>query len=82
MACGVPVIVSNATSLPEVVGDAGVLVDPHNIQDITASMKLILTDANLRNSLIEKGLNRAQDFSIEKMGSRILKLIERLKGNG
>ncbi len=53
MACGTPVITSNVSSLPEVVGDAGIMVDPYNITNITAAMEQILTDDELKNSLIK-----------------------------
>jgi glycosyltransferase involved in cell wall biosynthesis len=78
MACGVPVIASNVTSLPEVIGDAGILVNPYNIQELAKAISVVLTQEYLRRSLIEKGLERANRFSIEKMGSRILEIFEKL----
>jgi hypothetical protein len=65
MACGTPVIVSNTTSLPEVVGDAGVLVNPSRVEEIAHAMHRVATDQALRTALREKGLARARQFSWE-----------------
>ena len=65
MACGTPVIVSNVSSLPEVVGDAGLRVDPEDVSELTVSMYRLLTDEALRNEMIQKGLARAACFSWE-----------------
>lgn len=66
MACGVPVIASNTTSIPEVVGDAALLIDPYNIDDICASMYKILLDKKLKDSLILKGLVRSSELNWDK----------------
>ena len=63
MACGTPVIVSNVSSLPEVVGDAALLVDPQHDEEITVALWRVLTDEALRKSLRAKGLLRAAQFS-------------------
>ncbi len=63
MACGVPVLVSNQSSLPEVVGDAGVLVDPYNIDEIAGGLARLLDDENLRNTLINRAQLRVQSFT-------------------
>jgi glycosyltransferase involved in cell wall biosynthesis len=65
MASGTPVVTSNVSSMPEVAGDAAVLVDPHDTVDIKDGMKRVLTDAALRESLVRKGLERARHFSWE-----------------
>lgn len=75
MACETPVVVSNNSSLPEVVGDAGLLVDPYNAVDISMAVKSILTDPALKNSLIKKGLQRVQNFSWEKCARETLRII-------
>ncbi len=62
MACGTPVIVSNNSSLPEVVGDAGILVDPYNAVDISNGIRAVIEDMNLRKSLVERGYQRVQMF--------------------
>ncbi len=63
MACGTPVVASNTTSVPEVVGDAGLLVDPYKVADIAAALERVLTDDALRAELVARGLRRAADFS-------------------
>lgn len=63
MACGVPVLTSNVSSLPEVAGDAAVLVDPFSVEDIKNKLKLLLMDENLRKRLNKMGPKRAKRFS-------------------
>lgn len=63
MACGTPVITSNNSSLPEVVGDAAILIDPHNIQEMTEAMSLALHDSGLRRDMVTKGFAQAAKFS-------------------
>lgn len=77
IACGTPVITSNTSSLPEVAGEAGLLVNPHDIQSISDAMNLIVEDDNLRWQLRELGLKRAMNFSWEKTGKETLKVIEK-----
>lgn len=71
MSCGVPVIVSNSSSLPEVVGKAGILVNPLDIDEITQSIINVLSNINLKNKLIDAGLEQSKQFnwnnSIEKI---------------
>ncbi|MEZ4952106.1 MAG: glycosyltransferase family 1 protein [Saprospiraceae bacterium] len=66
MNCDIPVITSNTSSMPEVVGDAGLTVDPNNLQEIAESMQLIWQDAHLRNKLIEAGKKQRGLFSWQK----------------
>lgn len=75
MACGTPVIASNLSSLPEVVGDAGLLVDPHDARAIADAMVEVCTDANLRQRMREKGLVRASLFSWERCASETLRVL-------
>ncbi len=63
LACGTPVIAANTSSLPEVTGDAALLVDPYKIEAISAAMQTIATDAQVRSQLRELGLIRASQFS-------------------
>lgn len=77
MACGIAVIASNRTSLPEIMGDAGILIDPDNIRGISEAMIAILTKEDLRRGLIEKGLARAKEFCVEKTAKRILEAFAR-----
>jgi len=76
MACGCPVIISNAASLPEVCGDAAYYVDPYNVESIAEGIYRVLTDEVLRSNLIEKGLERAKLFSWEKSAKEHLKVFE------
>jgi len=78
MACGLPVVASFASSLPEVVGDAALMVDPYNINDISRALKEILTNENLRNQLIARGLKRAGEFSWRKTADEYLKILRNL----
>ena len=65
MACGTPVIASTASSLPEVVGEAGLLVDPLDVDALAAAMARVLTDPDLREHLRTAGLDRARGFTWE-----------------
>ena len=76
MACGCPVVVSNVASLPEVCGDAAYYVDPYNIESIAEGMYKVLTDEALRQSLIQKGLERSKLFSWEKSAREHIKVFE------
>jgi len=76
--CDVPVITSNKTSMPEVAGDAALLVDPFSIQSITDALIKIANDATLRESLILKGRERRKMFSWQKTSERLWESIERV----
>jgi glycosyltransferase involved in cell wall biosynthesis len=71
MASGTPVVTSNVSSLPEVAGDAAVLVDPYIPQAIADGIYQVLTDETLRRSLRQKGLARAAQFSWEQSVRRV-----------
>jgi len=71
MACGTPVIASNTSSLPELVGDAGLLVNPLDINTIAQALSRVL-DANTRKALIERGNVQWQQFSWQKSARRAL----------
>lgn len=76
MACGCPVVVSNAASLPEVCGEAAYYVNPYDTMSIAEGIRKLLTDDSLRQKLIKKGLERAQRFSWEKSAKAHIKVIE------
>jgi glycosyltransferase involved in cell wall biosynthesis len=76
MACGTPVITSNVSSLPEVAGDAAILINPYNSGEITAAMQAIINDSELRKQLSEKGLKRANQFSWEKTGKATVEVLK------
>lgn len=74
MACGVPVITSSTSSMPEIAGDAAAIVDPENPEEIAAAIELILNDEQYRNTLCEKGIKRAARFSWRIMAEHYLEL--------
>ena len=76
MACGKAVISSNSSSLPEVVGPAGILVDPFNTKEMEEAIARLWREGNLRKELGFKGLERAKLFSWEKMAKETLKIYE------
>ena len=76
MASGVPVLTSNVCSLPEVVGEAAILVDPVEVESIAQGMRQIATDSGLREQLSAKGLRRSQQFSWEETASRVGRVLE------
>ncbi|MFX0197455.1 MAG: glycosyltransferase family 4 protein [Candidatus Hodarchaeota archaeon] len=80
MACGVPVVASNRTSIPEVVGDAGVLIDPHDTSELRDAMLQLLDDEKLRGEMSEKGLERAKLFSWDKCAQETLAIYEKVLG--
>ena len=71
MACGTPVVTSNASSMPEVVGEAAFLVDPYDADSIADGMRQVLTNADLRATLVERGFERAKMYSWERSVRRI-----------
>ncbi len=80
MACGTPVITSNSSSLPEVVGDAGLLVSPHDPGGFAAAIERVLTDAALHHELRVRGLARAQIFDWRVTAERTLAAYEAAAG--
>lgn len=76
MACGTPVITSNLAAIPEVAGEAALLVDPYNIQAIATAMSEVLNDRQLRQHLREAGLCRAQQFRWSLTGQRTVALLQ------
>lgn len=76
MRCGVPVITSNVTSMPEVCGDAGLFVDPFNVDEISQAIEKMDSDEELRNRLVERSIIRSQKFSWQKSAEIIWNEIE------
>lgn len=72
MSSGCPTIVSNRSSLPEVTGNAGILVNPLNKKEVVEKSWKILSDTELRNSLIKMGLERSKEFSWQKVAKRLM----------
>jgi glycosyltransferase involved in cell wall biosynthesis len=80
MASGTPVVTSNVSSLPEVVGDAAVLVDPHDVDSIVDGLRTVLTDPLRAEEMRRKGLARAREFSWERSVVRTLEVYRRIGG--
>ena len=78
MACGVPVVASNTSSIPEVVQDAALLVSPNRPEDFAEAMLRVRGDADLRRTMIQGGLRRACYFRWDEAARRILKCLERV----
>lgn len=79
MACGTPVVSSNSSSLPEVVGEAGLLVDPTDTAGLTTALRRVLADAELRTHLAEQGLVQAQKFSWQKAVTELVATYQSLE---
>ena len=76
--CGAAVVCSNSSSLPEVVGEAGLQFTPDNKEELVLSLKKVLTDGQLRESLQNKALLQAKKFSWEKVAQKTLEVFESL----
>lgn len=74
MACGTPVVASNATSIPEVVGDAALLVNPFDVKELAQGMRDALTQDQLRSELISRGLKRVTMFSNRQLAEKTLEV--------
>jgi glycosyltransferase involved in cell wall biosynthesis len=73
MACGTPVVTSNTSSLPEVVGEAGLMVDPHDPQALAEALARVLGDAELHAELVNRGLQQATTFNWRTTAERTLR---------
>jgi glycosyltransferase involved in cell wall biosynthesis len=78
MKCGAPVIVGNKTSLPEVVGNAGLTVDPFDVSAIAAAIENLINDSVLRRELSVKGRERAELFDWRETAKQTLKIYEQV----
>ena len=78
LACGTPVVCSNASSLPEVAGDAALLVDPLDVEGLAAALERVLRDEELRAELIERGFEQVRKFSWERCARETLDVLERV----
>jgi glycosyltransferase involved in cell wall biosynthesis len=80
MACGSPVITSNVSSLPEVVGDAAVLVNPENVFDIARGIRDVLLNEHLREEMVRRGREQAARFSWERTARQVLEIYNEAAG--
>ena len=78
MASGTPVIASNGTAIPEILGDAGLTVDPADVEGLADSLHSVITDRRLRDSLVRKGYERARSFTWERAARDTVKVLEDL----
>ncbi len=78
MACGCPVVTSNTSSLPEVVGEAGIMVDPHDTDSLAQAMRQVLTNSKLRDDMVRKGLEQSKRFSWEKAAEQTLEVYKKV----
>jgi len=78
MACGCPVVTSNTSSLPEVVGEAGIMVNPCDTDSLVEAMRQVLTHSELRDDMIRKGLEQAKKFSWEKAARQTLEVYNKV----
>ncbi|MDN4018053.1 glycosyltransferase family 4 protein [Zwartia panacis] len=79
MSCGAPVIASNTSSLPEVVGDADALFDPTSEQDILSKLTRVLTDKTFREKLIDQGAQNVKHYSWDACGKRALQALNNIE---
>ncbi len=79
MACGCPVVTSNSSSLPEVAGDAALLVNPGNAEEIGEALYRLIVDKQLRNNCINKGLEQVKKFSWYESSKKLFNLINSFK---
>ena len=78
MACGCPVITSDTSSLPEIVSESGIMVNPTQINSLTQVMRGVLSDDKLRNELIRRGLEQAKRFSWERAAEETLEVYNQM----
>jgi glycosyltransferase involved in cell wall biosynthesis len=82
MACGVPVLTSNVSSLPEVTGEAALLVDPLSVEEIGNGLKLLLESPRLRAELSAKGRQRAERYRWPRCARESLEFLREVAGRG
>jgi glycosyltransferase involved in cell wall biosynthesis len=76
MACGVPVVASNTTSIPEIVDDAGLMSDPDDVEQFAKNLSAVIKNKAVRSGLVEKGLKRSSQFSWQKCARETLEVIK------
>ncbi len=79
MMYGTPVITSNFSSLPEAVGDAAIMVNPYNLDELAEAMKIVLADNKLKNLLVKKGFERVKKFNWKKCAEETLEVLKLVK---
>jgi glycosyltransferase involved in cell wall biosynthesis len=82
MACGTPVVTSNTSSLPEVVGDAGLMVEPMDVEGLAGAIGRLWEGGGLRDEMVRRGLARAEEFTWERAARQLLVVYERAVESG
>lgn len=72
---GIPVVTSDTSSLPEVVGDAGIMVDPYNVEELAKAIQCLIEDEDMRKKYSIRGMERSREFSWDKAGTIILEVL-------
>ena len=80
MSCGTPVVASRVSSMPEIAGDAALLVDPHDVDSIAQALERVLVDRTLRERMAEEGIRRSQPFTWERTARETLAAYEEAAG--
>jgi len=80
MACGTPVITTNTSCFSEVVGEAGSMVEPGNVSDLVKSIYEVISNPSVRQHMVEKGINRARQFTWERTARQTLQVFETVAG--
>jgi glycosyltransferase involved in cell wall biosynthesis len=78
MACGTPVVTANVSSLPEVAGDAALLINPYDVQALTDSIRRLITDETLRSTLTQRGYEQVKQFTWAKAARQLRAIYERV----
>lgn len=78
MACGIPVVTSNISSMPEIAGDAALLVDPYQVDELADALRCLLADESLRASLISRGFQQAAYFTWERAAQQLRDVYQRM----
>ncbi|VAX31502.1 hypothetical protein MNBD_NITROSPIRAE03-1039 [hydrothermal vent metagenome] len=81
MACGTPVIASNRMSVPEISGDAALIVDPDNVREMSEAIYRVISDEKLKKTLVRKGYERVRKFTWEKTAQETLKVFREVHGS-
>jgi glycosyltransferase involved in cell wall biosynthesis len=79
MACGTPLLAANTGALPEVVADAGIFVNPYDVEEMAGGIRRLVSDEDLRERLRECGFQRVQQFPWEKTSEEIEKVLEQVQ---
>ena len=74
MAAGTPAIGSRVGSIPEIMGDGGILFDPHSVEDLTSALEKVLNDTEYRSTVIKKGYKNVERFSWNKCAEQTFKI--------